>query len=316
MSDDQTIDRKIYFYLADAGVDRKTGETIAFDAKPSLRHLEKLPNAPLPNGRYYETKAGDVLLLAPESIEVKRPTARWIKVRRHNLPEIERLGVFEAMAESDNIAERRHVVFFENQIVGMDYNHFGPGASTLAAYLSRACPDVSGLILHPIMRKDVMDELSKGGSINLIDISLERQDIDVLSDVPAFESGVAALAEAVDAKKAEIRLSIPRTRGADAVEQLKGIRSVIRKILAGARRRGGGDPDAAMKRFKIQLYDEEYGNRTVDLLTERLMTERAVQRVALKSRAVDAKSAYNAISKAYQELEDVLIDSVAAMIES
>ena len=70
------------------------------------------------------------------------PAIAFVRCRKDGLPMLAEqidLQPFDLQA-GQQLAEMTHVVFFDNHIVGAEYNHYGPRVTSLASYLSAIAP--------------------------------------------------------------------------------------------------------------------------------------------------------------------------------
>ena len=97
------------------------------------------------------------------------------KVRRTALPQLERAGsVTDLDLEDDaGLLEAIHVVFFPDNIVGCEYNHYGPRVSRLGGYMSAKSGKIEeSVVFRPLVRKDTLEQLNRLNEVRLFEISV------------------------------------------------------------------------------------------------------------------------------------------------
>ena len=132
-----TLERKIYFYRADIGTD-EGGQPLAFDPSPALDAIDSLPFTNDAHGRYEFDADGNALSI------------------RRQCPEHQKA--------------QHHVVFFPDNIVGAEYNHFGPRVSRLGSYLHKKSSEaVARAAFRPILRGDAAKQLDRLSDLRVLD---------------------------------------------------------------------------------------------------------------------------------------------------
>jgi hypothetical protein len=126
-------------------------------------------------GRYLEDEQGNPLCGWPDvaggvrDYKVKSgefPRMMFGRVRRSGLPRVEKGGRIDPLGiPSDaGLVEITHVVFFPNNIVGADFNFYGPRVPRLGLYLHTLCPgQCPPLTLLPLLKGDIRGELNRVG---------------------------------------------------------------------------------------------------------------------------------------------------------
>ena len=130
-----TLERKIYFYRAYIGTD-EGGQRLPFDPSPALDAIDSLPFTNDAHGRYEFDADGNALSVRRHNT-VPNVTLQFGRVRRNGLPMLEQAGnISDLVLDADaGLLEAIHVVFFPNNIVGAEYNHFGPRVSSGSTFL-------------------------------------------------------------------------------------------------------------------------------------------------------------------------------------
>ena len=171
--EDNTVERKIHFYRADVG-DDEGGHPLSFDPQPAIDIIAKLPRTGDTPAWYEFESDGNALCLIPYSSS-PHPSVRFCRVRRTGLPQLEQAGNITDMNLSPDMGllESIHVVFFPNNIVGAEYNHFGPRVSRLGSFLhEKSNKDVALAAFRPILRGDATEQLDRLTDLRVLDFSI------------------------------------------------------------------------------------------------------------------------------------------------
>ena len=299
-----TVERKIYFYRADIGRDN-SGKPLPLDHVAAMQTLKDLPFASGAGGRYEEEPNGNVLCGLPSE---GFGSMRFCRIRRVGLPQLERLGEIRDLdIDSDTgLMEPTHVVFFDKNVLGIEYNHFGPRASRLGTYLSRRVPERFPLVgIYPLLRHDISEQLESLNEIRLLEfrihpayISRVRQADESLAD--AFDANLDAFDE-TDSIQLILRASKDGRRSA-----LNRFLEPIKQIL------GQHDLSENVHQFKVRGYRSDTGQvETIDLLSSLIVAAKQVTPLNPRSRALKASSVFNAIRGAYSQLAKEIEIAVA-----
>lgn len=291
-------ERKIYFYQVDAGLDGGGGP-LAFNPVPVLRHLDGLPFTA--DGRYWDTSDGHDTCCW---IDVIGPRARirFGNVRRSGLPQVERHGEIGPLGipTTAGLLEQVHVVFFGHNIVGSEFNFYGPRLSKLSRYIGQkangTCPPVN---FEPLLRQDVIEQIDRLEDIRLLQLKIHASYADVVAEADQdLGSAFEAAARAGEAEELEIILR-PRAHSRQALST-RLLQTVKRLAHSPGLRQES-------THFLIRGYDSEVGRvETVDILRDHLISKKRIILQNERTRALDSGSAYHAIEEAYDELRDEL----------
>lgn len=296
-----TVERKIFFYRVHVA-DQRGARPIAFDPAPVLAHISSLPFTLA--GRYWEGPDGKLACCWPE--EGGPPhKLRLGTIRRTDLPLIERGGTLSPLPipADSGLAEQTHVVFFEENLVGADFNFHGPRATSLAWYFAEkargVCPPLQ---MEVLLRQDVGAQLRRLRDIRLFQLKVSSSFIDVLREANRdLGAAFAAASKAGEADEVEIVLK-PRRYS-------RGWLSDALKPLAFALSRNRRLRDEA-SRFLVSGFDPQIGETiTLDVLSDKLIGQRRILRVEGRSRAVEATSAFDGIQDTFAELRDQLLEA-------
>lgn len=294
------VERSIYFYAADAGVDG-SGRFLHFDHASVLDAIDGIPQDD--PERLMRVRANQAAYCWVHS-HVAPQRIRLAIVRSAELPEVfERRGDLSPLimsGDAEGIAESIHIVFFENNIVGADFNFYGPRISSLHRYFVGKAHHVSselrafGFLADP----DVERRLDGFQDLRQLQIRMRPADAEVLRN---YHRGLAGAFDAAseylepDAEMELIWRPKAHSRGKGIGRE---ILNAVRNIYRQERLHGRADI------FRVQGIDG-FGNSTdlVDLLSDNLVARKKMVRQNPLSRAVVADSAYGAIEEAYRELQ-------------
>ena len=292
-----TVERKIYFYRANVGMDGG-GRPLAFNPTPALTRINRLRFNDA--GRYLAE--GDAALCCWVDHPNPRQRFRLGQIRRSGLPQVEQGGALTDLpipAES-GLVEAIHVVAFANNIVGSDFNFYGPRMSRLGLYLhekaARWCPDVT---FDPLLRQDVAAELDRLREIRMFHLKIRAAYAATVAQADRdLGAAFQAAARAGNAEELEIVLR-PRKYSRNALAD--GMLRVARWL---ARR---GDLRTEASKFEVRGVRADTGDiELVDVLRDQLIAREEILRQSRRGRALDSVSTYEAIERAFHELEDEL----------
>ena len=136
MPSNRKVERSIRFYEIDVGR-YDSGKLVPFEPAALLQKIESLPFTRGPGPTRYEAGANDDVHCAIFEPPESREALKFCRIRRSDLPELEYRGRLTdlELKDDEGLAEISHVVFFPNNIAGVEYNRHGPTVSDLAWYL-------------------------------------------------------------------------------------------------------------------------------------------------------------------------------------
>jgi hypothetical protein len=223
-------------------------------------------------------------------------------IRRSDLPEVEEAGRLSPLelAENAGLAERTHLVFFRDRVVGADFNFYGPRPTTFAEFHNRKLHgEFDPISIQPLLSRDVTDRLNRLEDIRLVDFKVLRPFVDDVRSINrSLADGLEALASIADAQTIHVTLA-PAPYSRDALGRLGTVKSILRRIL---RSSSAVDDTAGLK---VRGRDPETESvETIDLLKSQLLTHKQVIRLGPRGRTLDPDDAYRAIQEAYRDLRD------------
>ena len=301
----QAVERKIYFYRANVGTDQ-AGRPLPFNVTPALQHIGRLPFTPA--GRYLDD--GDIRLCCWIDQPYPQPRLRLVQIRQTGLPQLESLGQLRDLSIPANagLAEAIHIVVFQNNIVGSDFNFYGPRMSRLSWYLrEKGNGHCSEATFEPLLRQDVAAELNRLREIRLFHLKIRAPYAATVAQADRdLGEAFAAAQRAGEADELEIVLRPRRySRNPLADRMLRAAR-----VLAGR-----GDLRLEASKFAVKGVRADTGElELVDILRDQLVAREEVMRQSQRGRALQSGSAFDAIERAHAALEDELMLAAAIVL--
>lgn len=299
-----TIERPIYFFRVDAGF--TNGKPKPFDPIPTLTHIDSLPFSTGENSRY--SNEGDKVLCCWVDSKVMPCKIRFGTIRRHDLPQIETQGEIIPLEipEIAGLVETTHIVFIEKDIVGADFNFYGPRVSRLPFYFSDrafriAPPEIN---FSPIIRIDIIKQLRKIKYLILFQLRIRAPFVENIKDVD--DSLSASFAQAIQTGQADDIEIILRTTRRSGTWLNPTLLVTAQRLL--------GLPDIFFEgeKFVVKGYNRQKEKIVdLDLLSDKLFVKKPIARAGARSKALNPIAAYDAISSAYEELKDEIKSSAS-----
>jgi hypothetical protein len=291
------VSRNIHFFRADCGTD-DDGSPIAFAPRRMLEHINGLSFTS--GGRYFEDGENTYCLWVDG---VAPPVhLRFAVIRREGLPFVEENGILSALQIPDaaGLVEQIHVEFFQHNIVGCDFNFYGPRLPRLRTYLrERGGPDHQEVAFEPLVRRDILEALDRFGGIRVFDFRVRRADIDLIAQTDrSLGDALRAQAALADAEEVEVILRPkPYARKADLGS---GAFQLVRKLV----RRG--EVLEVARAFRVEGRIDGAPSEPLNILDARLVSEQLIAKEPGRGRSLNRDSAYNAIRTAERQLRDAL----------
>ena len=299
-----TVQRQIRFYRINSEPD-KTGQPRSVDFREVLKKIHKLPFRL--GDRYLDLSGGQILCVWPEQARSQPPRLRLGTVRQQDLPQLEDQGTISPLQlrGRQGIVEQTHVVFFEDGIVGVEFNFYGPRISRLGRYLYIRFPqDLPKVAFDLILNQDIDQKLEHLQDVHLLQIRLRRDYADIVSR--ASKSLPAALQQMSDDVNPPVMEMILRNELRSRKSLGKGALDLVRKIA--------GTPNSfeGLDVFKVKGTDDRTGRvETFDFLSDRLGATKTVHLQLDTHRGVNSKQMYGVIQEAYAELKDSLLQAAS-----
>ena len=302
------VERKIFFYRIYSGVD-SSNKPIPFDTVQILTHINKLDWKN--NERYLFDSEGKCICCWVDKIETPSKVRVGL-VRRADLPQVEESGILSPLLIPLNsgLVESIHVMFFDNDIVGADYNFYGPTIKNLDEYISKKADGIAPktLLFEQLLRKDAVNQIKNVKEIRLFQLKIRASYADTVSKAnKSLGEAFKAAANAGRADEIEIILR-PKSRSKKGLSD-KLVNST-KKLL------GFDSLQYEAAKFVIEGYDDHGEKiRKLDLLNDKFIAKKQIVRQDERSRALNPEAAFEAIKEAYIELKDQLIKAPSSYYE-
>lgn len=294
----KTLSRRIHFFEWSSD-DEASKSACEFDPKTLIQLVDNL--AWDADGRYLAIDDGHDFCVWTWGTK-PYPRIALGTVRRADLPLVDRKGKLVPLriAAQDGLAEQTHVVFFPNNIVGVEGNFYGPRISRLSGYVARRFKGVLPEIhFDMLLHRDALARFDRLREIRLADMSLSRQHLSV--------------AERADPSLASLFRNALETTGSEEVQIVltQGPRSrrPLSDMVRGFVRSLASDPNVheEVDILRVRGVDSVSGRVEMqDLLQDQLVTSRQVVRRRPQDRAVDSRRMFEAIESGYGELKSLL----------
>jgi hypothetical protein len=304
---DNSVERKIHFFRAHVGV-TDAGKPKPFKVAPVLKYLNGLRYRD--GERYTDVGEGNVLGAWVDSGSTPY-RMRLATVRRTSLPMVEEGGNLSGLSltTTQGLYEPIHICFFPNNIVGIEFNFYGPRPSRLSSYLAVAasgvCPEVG---FEPLLRQDVTEQLDRLDRLKVFDLAVRTSWIGTIRR--ANQNLGAAFQAAANVGQSQI---VHIMLEPDAYQR----RAWLNQRMAGIARRvasAAGLRENAAKFVVRGRNQETDAIDEVDVLRDQLISSKRIFRMDQRSRVLDDASAYTAIEEAHAELRSDLEAAASARL--
>jgi len=300
----KTLERRIFFYRVDAGR-TDAGKEVCYDCTASLGHVGGLTFDT--EGNYWRQANGDDICLV-----VDRKTCpqriRLGNIRRSGFPQTENGGKVSPLklAENAGLVEYTHIVVLGNNIIGAEFNFYGPRVSRLQSYLNLKAKDHGPRIrINQLIRGDIAEQLKRLKDVRMLDLKIEKSQIEAINQADKhLGAAFNAAATLSDAQEIELVLK-PKPRSDKALSP--GLLSFVQKFGASKSVR-----DQAERFYTKGLDPQTNAVEFIDVLSDQLIAKKAIRCLDDRTRALDPESAFAAIEQAYSELKPQLLS--AAMV--
>lgn len=260
------------------------------------------------SNRYYRFSNGNEMSMYVDQFYNNRIVGRIVTCRRNQLPDVEDAGVLSALPipNQAGLAEITHFIYyFQTQIVGMEFNFYGPKAGNLKTYLEeKSNGEISQFLITPVIRPDLDPILNNPDlEISMFEVEAHRNAGEVLKDLNK-NLGVAF-------------------KVASSASEAETVEIILRKKAYSRSGFWGGflNIGALMDRFRLSDRDKfnklkmnvvDPKNRKVkpiDLLADKLTLTKDIEYINGRRKSIQSASMYREIDNAYNELRSQLIIS-------
>jgi hypothetical protein len=302
-----TLERRIHFFRINIG-STENGRALAFDARPFCEHLQGLVFDEA--GAYWSSGDGDYTFGLVDRADPPQ-RLRLVLSRRSALPHIEQDGRTTPLdlGMNEGLAEQTHMIFFPDNILGAEFNFYGPRVSRLRGYFrtkaQHLCDDI---LLEQLLRGDALAKLDRLRDLRLFKLGIHRAYAAAVAEADedlgtAFQTQLRLS----EAEKVEIVLRAkPRDPGSPLAARLL---QIAKRLL----RQPGLTEHAST--FRIKAHDPDIGRKEeINLLNDQLIAHKQVVKHDERYRVVDSDSMYAAIQSAYGELREEIRTAASLVI--
>lgn len=297
-----SVERKIYFYRANVGTS-EGGKPLPFQPKRALQHLARLSYES--GEAYCDWREGNVTCCTVDKDDAPAHV-RLFNIRRQGLPEVERAGRFGALPIPDDagLAEQTHIVLFPNNIVGCEFNFYGPRLSRFAHFLVKKSPHfVPQISFDGLLNPDIAEQVARMEDVRLFHFKADSAYGQVLAQRDESLFGSFAAAEAAGQPE-EIEIILRKPKQTNRL--LQHVKRTLRLV-------DSDDFKHSVSIFAVKGYDPETERvETVDLLSGQIVARERMLLMDRRTRVVVSASAYEAIHHAYNDLKH-LIDRASSI---
>lgn len=305
MRRDKCINRKIYFYRIYAG-SNFAGVPKPYDVKRVLESIDGLSFHT--DDRYLKDEDGLEICCWIEEL-CSPQKVKFGKIKRDDLPQIEHKGKLTdlAMPEESGLAECVHVVFFPENIVGIEYNFDGPRVTRISDYLHVKAKDVcpQAPVFEQLLQCDVMKKLERMQSVRQFKLKVRES---IFSSVQQADEDLDKAFQAAralgQAKEISLTLSVGHRKGTlgakvqEIAKRLLALRDTNNDVISG----------------EIRGYNETGNLEIIDLLNAKLVAEKCIPRQQTRAHVPQSELVYEAIEEAYTELKDQLLSALGVTV--
>jgi hypothetical protein len=292
-SEPASITRRVYFYKC--RLLSTEGQLRLFDVEAIHSALQALVKT---KNQYQQVEDAEQLRVTPTRLGTRVGFSIGT-VRNAGLPQVENLrdGSIVPLELTDDVGlvEQTHAVFFENDIVGVEFNFYGPRVQSLEKFLRDKCPTVPRFRADLLLSGDVYEEAQHLRNLRLMTFRIARSHVGLLSQMDEslmdFANGMMAATEA-DSVLLELKVDTPGEHlGRRALDFVLGLLGHEQQLKEG------------FSTFKIKGEDDRTSRvAEIDLLKDRLVSVQHVASVGARHRAVDSSEMFAAIISAHDEL--------------
>ena len=211
---DTCIKRKIYFYRIYAG-SNLAGIPKPYDVKRVLEAIDEFSFDT--DDRYLKDEDGLEICCWIDDLRPPQ-MVKFGKIRRDDLPQIEHRGTLTdlTMPEESGLAECVHVMFFPENIVGIEYNYDGPRITRISDYLhlkaKDVCPQAPGF--EQLLQRDVMQKLERMQSVRQFKLRVRESLFSSVQQADEdLDKAFQAARELGNAKEIALLLSVGHGKG-------------------------------------------------------------------------------------------------------
>ena len=296
--DRSSVERTIQFFRIDVGQNEDGTET-AYDPVPALEAIQRLITTP----EWYELEDdGNALCVLPSPDgRFRFPTARFCRIRRSGLPQLEFMGRISDinLRDDQGLLEAIHVVFFPKNVIGVEYNHYGPRITRLGQHLFKQSREaVPSAKIGPVVSRDVVEKLERYRTLHLVTLAVLPPAIDIVQSIhDPLGDLLRAQADILGRPKTvNLDLRVERDGEENFLDQMR--RPLAELVRSQPFREGA-------KRLKVEgRYEPGGPGDPLNLLHDDITAKRRMIRMTPRGRALHSDTAFATIIETYAELRN------------
>lgn len=302
-SKSNALERNIHFYQSFCGTD-EAGKPTLYKHAPAVTLIGKLPFTDFDanGGRYFRDQDNVYCSWVESSSRL-----RFAVIRRDAFPQVEQEGLVTALnvPATAGLVEQIHVRFFPRNVVGFDFNSYGPRLPRLGTYLNRvaASSESPNVEFWPLLRQDAAKELEGNKDLRVFSFRTKRSMIDTVAKADkSLADALKATAQIGEADEVQVILR-PKPFSRESIGH-KFIQ-IARKM---AKRK---DLRQIASEFKVQVTEPGKASVAIDLLGDHFIADARILRQTKNGRALDSKDAFAKIEEAHEERRQELEKAAA-----
>ena len=288
---------KIHFYKIDAGT-TNDNQQVKYDVRSTLEAIQKLD---FHNYERYLKDEDNVDFCCWTDDFSCPQKVRFYKIRRDVEALIELNGDLSEFTMPDNagLAECVHLIFFPENIVGIEYNYEGPRIEAISDYLYMKSRKVNPHmpVFEHLLENNVLEKIDKMHILRIFRIKIRPSLFSSLQKANEyFAKSLETTIEFGEAQEVELILSVGRGKGSlsrkllDIAKNLFALKDTNNDVLSG----------------EIRGRNENGKSEIINLLNAKVVAEATIRNY--KNYTTSEKSAliYTAIEKAYTDMQEQL----------
>jgi len=285
-----SVERKIFFYKLELKQNENSVQVL-----PIFEYLNNLPFSE--DGRYLVAEDENIRSIYIDSSNYPIKAKLGTK-RRNDLPMVEINGTTDYLTIPDGggLLEPIHFVIFPENIIGIEFNFYGPRPTSIKQYLiNKADTFVDDVTLTPIIRHDLNQMIERVGEVRVFSFKAHRDLTDRIGQLnESLASAFKALKKTSDAKYFEIVLrNQSHSRVAVKIPFFHSLVNWLDDLSV----------RAGVEKCSIRATDLVTNEiREFDLLKEYIYSTKNVVKHDSIHRSIDSNSMYNGIISSYKEL--------------
>jgi hypothetical protein len=217
-------------------------------------------------------------------------------VRIKDLPMTESQGKMDFLDLPPGVGlyEGTHFVLFPNDVIGAEYNFYGPRISSLKNYILTKVPNlVDEVELVPLIRHDFMEQIAKIGGVKKLRLKVHSDNINFMEKLNSNIFNMFKLAHNMAPDTEEIDITLNLSHGINL--------SIIDNLPIWLR-----NPDVLVNLLVLKLRAKNKDTEKMedfDLLQQYILSVKPVIKRDELHKSIDKNSMYNAIELSYDELK-------------